>query len=179
MVKVLLQTKELVKELMLEKFVHIIDGEIPPTYPLLSKSIPELALCDYCWLWLLPNGLTICLYFSNTNLTTLGYRFALLRERPKVIHIPDTLTLKDRVIKTISYQRHEFDTATESVGWSSPKYGMVIEFTGYCHDTEAEIGFWECAEEVNIPDKSPQNFAKLRANQTAETITSINKKYRQ
>lgn len=37
MVKLLLQTKELVKELMLEKFAHIIDGEIPKTYPILCK----------------------------------------------------------------------------------------------------------------------------------------------
>jgi len=179
MVKVLLQTKELVKELMLEKFVHIIDGEIPPTYPLLSKSIPELALCDYCWLWLLPNGLTICLYFSNTNLATLGYRFALLRERPKVIHILDTLTLKDRVVKTINYKRLEFDTTTNTKSLSSSRYGTVIEFIGYCNNLEAEIGYWECAEEIAISSNSYQNHVQTRTNQAVDTITSINKKYRQ
>ena len=63
MVKLLLQTKELVKELMLEKFAHIIDGEIPKTYPILCKSLPELLHCSYCWLWILPNGTTICMYF--------------------------------------------------------------------------------------------------------------------
>ena len=48
MLKVLLQTKELVKELMLDKFAHVIEGEIPQTYPILCKDIPELLHSSYC-----------------------------------------------------------------------------------------------------------------------------------
>ena len=179
MVKLLLQTQELVKELMLEKFAHIIDGEIPKTYPILCKAIPELLHCSYCWLWILPNGATICMYFIDpTKMTDDGYRFALLKEMPKAIHLTKSLNLKDRIIKTIAYKRLEFDNLTNSTK-ASFYHGTVIEFAGYCTNLEAEIGFWECAEEIGTASHSPQGFSQLRTNQAAEKAKSINQKYRQ
>ena len=177
MLKVLLQTKELVKELMLDKFAHVIEGEIPQTYPILCKNIPELLHSSYCWLWILPNGATICMYFIDySRVTDDGYRFALLKEMPKAIYLTNSLGLKDRVIKTMAYKRLEFDTSSNSAK-ASYSYGTVIEFTGYCLNPEAEIGFWECDDQMGTDPNSPQAFSQSRTNQAAEKMASINKKY--
>ncbi len=166
MAKVLLQTKELVKELMLEKFVHIIDGEIPKTYPILCSSIPELMPCDYCWLWMLPNGITLCLkHISISRLSNIRYRFALLSERPKVIHIPNSLSLKDRVMKTITYKRPESTNIHTNE--------IVVEFVGPNFNREEEFGFWECVEET-----APiSTFSQKRAQNAEKMAEKINKKY--
>lgn len=115
-------------------------------------------------------------FIDSSKLANDGYRFALLRETPKVIHITNSLSLKDRVIKTMEYKRLEFDTATKSAKASS-SYGTVIEFTGPCIDIEAETGFWECDAEIEMDSNSPQGFAKLRTSQATKMAQSINKKY--
>ena len=107
-----------------------------------------------------------------------SYRFALLKEMPKAIHLTKSLNLKDRIIKTINYKRLEFDNSTNSTK-ASFNHGTVIEFIGYCTNLETEIGFWECDYEMGTDPNSPQAFSQLRTNQAAEKATSINQKYRQ
>ena len=179
MIKLLLQTKELVKELMVEKFGHIFNGEIPPTYPILCSPFPELIPCDYCWLWLLHDGMTICLrYISTSRMCSIdtGYHFSLLKERPKTINIPNALSIEDRVIKTLGYQRFEFNSRLNSIT-TSKTYGTAIEFIGPCQDLEQEIGFWECDNELPTPSNSTQHLSQQRIQQAQEMAERINQKY--
>lgn len=122
----LLQTKEYVKELMMNRFKSVFpDLDTVENFPILVKNFIYENV-GYLWLWLLPNGKAV--YYSfDLRKTELG----LLKQYPdSVTVLPEYTGNSDYDIYDAEYWRRVYDkTKDDGVSYTLQKeQGFVVEF---------------------------------------------------